>query len=432
MSFESGHVSPFLPPPAPPRPYEPGAAPARREAGPATAAAGEGTAFAAALAEEGGGRVRTAPDAPAGPATQRRAAAEEAVAAPSRRLFPGASHEVGGDYFARPVTTGDLARADAQTNHAAAELGFDDLVDLINPLQHIPLVGELYRAVTGDQISGPARILGGLAFGGPVGFVASAITSVVEEANGGEPVADTMVAALFGGAGERAQPAPEAAVASGTDGPAVADTTDPNLGASPLETAAGRDGARAAAAEVSSAATDGLRAGADSSGEGALTGAAALAAFMNDLHSVGQAADGETATAPDSRKPNSTAETETAGAREPLPAPPARDARTGDLPAPGTGLPLTAYQEATGRQPAGPRFVPTSSTLAPPAPANALPAPAEAAGALAADAAIAGHAGQGGEAVVPPAGSSFAARMLQALDKYAAMANQPTPGMVRR
>jgi hypothetical protein len=53
-------------------------------------------------------------------------------------------------------------------------MGFGDFVDLINPLQHLPLVSEVYRNVTGDQISDGARHAGhalyGLALGGPLGM----------------------------------------------------------------------------------------------------------------------------------------------------------------------------------------------------------------------------------------------------------------------
>jgi len=43
---------------------------------------------------------------------------------------------------------------------------FSTLLDVINPLQHIPLVSTLYREITGDEISPSARILGGGLFGG--------------------------------------------------------------------------------------------------------------------------------------------------------------------------------------------------------------------------------------------------------------------------
>ena len=48
-------------------------------------------------------------------------------------------------------------------------LNFRDVIDLINPLHHIPIVGRIYRAITGDQIAPGIRIAGGTIFGGPVG-----------------------------------------------------------------------------------------------------------------------------------------------------------------------------------------------------------------------------------------------------------------------
>lgn len=52
--------------------------------------------------------------------------------------------------------------------------GVSDLIDMINPLQHIPIVSQIYRSVTGDTIGAVAEIVGGGLFGGPVGVVASA------------------------------------------------------------------------------------------------------------------------------------------------------------------------------------------------------------------------------------------------------------------
>lgn len=78
------------------------------------------------------------------------------------------------------------------------EIGFADFLDVINPLQHIPLVSSLYRAITGDEISPPAQILGGALFGGPVGFVGS-IASVIAEEASGQSVGEIALAALIGG-----------------------------------------------------------------------------------------------------------------------------------------------------------------------------------------------------------------------------------------
>lgn len=51
---------------------------------------------------------------------------------------------------------------------------FGDFIDVINPLQHIPGIAELYRSVTNDEISDNARKAGnalyGFALGGPVGL----------------------------------------------------------------------------------------------------------------------------------------------------------------------------------------------------------------------------------------------------------------------
>ena len=45
---------------------------------------------------------------------------------------------------------------------------FWDLLDVINPLQHIPIVNEIYQELTGDKIGVAARLAGGTLFGGPV------------------------------------------------------------------------------------------------------------------------------------------------------------------------------------------------------------------------------------------------------------------------
>lgn len=56
----------------------------------------------------------------------------------------------------------------------------DDFIDLINPLQHIPVVGHIYRAVTGDQLSQEASVIGGALFGGPMGMIASTVNALIE------------------------------------------------------------------------------------------------------------------------------------------------------------------------------------------------------------------------------------------------------------
>jgi hypothetical protein len=64
--------------------------------------------------------------------------------------------------------------------------GFDffDLLDIINPLQHIPFVSSLYRQITGDELGAAPRVLGGALFGGPIGAGAALANAVVEGQTG--------------------------------------------------------------------------------------------------------------------------------------------------------------------------------------------------------------------------------------------------------
>jgi len=58
-----------------------------------------------------------------------------------------------------------------------SDITFDNLVTAANPLQHIPVVGTIYRAATGTQLKAPLQILGsmavGAATGGPLGAFAT-------------------------------------------------------------------------------------------------------------------------------------------------------------------------------------------------------------------------------------------------------------------
>ena len=48
-------------------------------------------------------------------------------------------------------------------------LSFSDLIDILNPLQHIPIINTVYRAITGDRESAMADVIGGTLYGGPIG-----------------------------------------------------------------------------------------------------------------------------------------------------------------------------------------------------------------------------------------------------------------------
>ena len=61
---------------------------------------------------------------------------------------------------------------------------FKALLDVINPLQHIPVVSSAYRAMSGEEIGFVPRVLGGALFGGPIGLVAALVNAIVKEASG--------------------------------------------------------------------------------------------------------------------------------------------------------------------------------------------------------------------------------------------------------
>ena len=63
-------------------------------------------------------------------------------------------------------------------------LSFLDLLDIVNPVHHIPVIGPIYRSLTGDIISPLPRIAGSALFGGPIGAGLSAAEVILEVATG--------------------------------------------------------------------------------------------------------------------------------------------------------------------------------------------------------------------------------------------------------
>ena len=61
---------------------------------------------------------------------------------------------------------------------------FSEFLDLINPLQHIPVVSTIYRDLTGDEIGAGARVLGSAIFGGIPGIASSLVNLFIEDQTG--------------------------------------------------------------------------------------------------------------------------------------------------------------------------------------------------------------------------------------------------------
>ncbi|MCZ6860127.1 MAG: hypothetical protein O7I42_07600 [Alphaproteobacteria bacterium] len=87
--------------------------------------------------------------------------------------------------------------------------GFSDILDVINPLQHMPIISTIYRAETGDKIGAIPRILGSILFGGGlIGAAVGAATAVVNlavEQETGRDIGAHIYAAIFGGGGRNAK-----------------------------------------------------------------------------------------------------------------------------------------------------------------------------------------------------------------------------------
>ncbi len=97
----------------------------------------------------------------------------------------GTNALVGGTKTTTAAAAGQQSGAVAESNFFGPDgLTFGDLLDVLNPLQHLPVIGDLYRSVSGDEISAGARISGGTLYGGPLGFLGALANTVIEEATG--------------------------------------------------------------------------------------------------------------------------------------------------------------------------------------------------------------------------------------------------------
>ena len=163
-----------------------------------------------------------------------------------------------------PDGTSRLAAANAAG--PSADFSFADLLDVINPLQHIPLVSSIYRRLTGDEISPHARIIGATLYGGPLGLVIATQVALVEQASG-KSIATIATAGLFD--------KPETEEIASAEDTAAAIEIAPASGRDHHETAA-------LAPDEASPAVTPEPAGA------AYSGQAALRAYLNDLQTQGE------------------------------------------------------------------------------------------------------------------------------------------------
>lgn len=80
------------------------------------------------------------------------------------------------------VTTPDIAYD--HEGEKDNSFSFGDVIDIINPLQHLPVIGTLYRKITGDTMGSLSGMIGSTIFGGPIGMIGSGINLALKEGTG--------------------------------------------------------------------------------------------------------------------------------------------------------------------------------------------------------------------------------------------------------
>ncbi len=89
-------------------------------------------------------------------------------------------------WIAPPQPLGKQGIGSERSWPADGHITFGEILHALNPLQHLPVIGTIYRAITGDTIPAPMRlfgsIVGGLLTGGPLGMALGILGNLVENA----------------------------------------------------------------------------------------------------------------------------------------------------------------------------------------------------------------------------------------------------------
>jgi hypothetical protein len=98
------------------------------------------------------------------------------------------------------TVTANKAAGQGETGNGSADKGesfFHHLLDVVNPLQHLPVIGTIYRAITGEHIGSVEKIAGDTLYGGMWGAISS-VADVAFEGITGKNFEDTVLS-LFKG-----------------------------------------------------------------------------------------------------------------------------------------------------------------------------------------------------------------------------------------
>jgi hypothetical protein len=125
---------------------------------------------------------------------------------------------------AQPVAKPDAAKSGGAEEEGFFGKAFHEFLDIVNPLQHLPVIGTLYRAITGDTQDTVSKIAGDTLYGGLWGAV-SAVADSAFQAVTGKDFGSTVLAFAEDTLGFGHHDAPVALAAN--TAPAAAPQTDP-------------------------------------------------------------------------------------------------------------------------------------------------------------------------------------------------------------
>lgn len=92
------------------------------------------------------------------------------------------------DALTPPQTQAEAGATDTATAFSDGGVpGFGDVLDIVNPLQHIPVVSQYYRDWTGDDMGYISQVAGGAFWGGGVGIAASFVNLGLTSVMGQSP-----------------------------------------------------------------------------------------------------------------------------------------------------------------------------------------------------------------------------------------------------
>jgi hypothetical protein len=115
--------------------------------------------------------------------------------------------------------------ADEKADPSRSKSFLENVLDIVNPLEHLPVIGTIYSNLTGDKPGAFEKIAGDTLYGGPLGFVSS-MAEVGFEKITGKDVGDTVWGWVTGNSGATA-------LASTASKPTATATTTASTAAAP-------------------------------------------------------------------------------------------------------------------------------------------------------------------------------------------------------